>query len=75
VGDTQQITIYGSGFDGKPSITSNEFGTKARVTKNKHYGNELVVQVSVQAGSREGRQTFEVTNHDHNSCDVHYWDK
>jgi len=68
-GKTKTITITGSGFYGRPTVTSHA-GTTARVTKDS--GKLLTVKVSVKAGSRNGVFTFTITLANHKSCKVRY---
>jgi hypothetical protein len=70
VGGTVQITISGSGFQGRPSVTSNTPGTEAIVIHD--HGNVLVVLVSVKNGSRTGSYIFKISNPDHNFCRLYY---
>jgi len=48
----------GHRFYGKPTITSNEAGTRAVVTHDS--GKLLTVRVTVRAGSRKGKHTFTI---------------
>ncbi len=56
-GKTSIITIIGTAFFGRPTVTSHA-GTTARVFKDT--GTALSVRVSVKAGSRNGTYTFTV---------------
>ncbi len=69
-GFTEYINIFGYGFHGKPSIISNEGGTKFVVIHD--YGNELVAKVTIAFGSPKGTHVFKITNPDHTSCILHY---
>ena len=68
-GKTKTITITGSGFYGRPTVTSHA-GTTARVTKDS--GKLLTVTVSVKARSRNGVFTFTITLANHKFCKVRY---
>jgi hypothetical protein len=69
-GFTEYINIFGDGFHGKPSIVSNEGGTKFVVIHD--YGNELVVEVTIAFGTPKGTHVLNITNPDHTSCKLHY---
>jgi hypothetical protein len=69
-GFTEYINIFGYGFHGRPSIVSNEGGTKFIV--NHDYGNELVVKVTIAFGSPKGTHTFKITDPDGTSCILHW---
>jgi hypothetical protein len=58
-GRTVNVAITGTGFYGRPTITSNGAGTTALVIKD--HGNWMLVRVTVQAGTRRGVHTFTVT--------------
>jgi len=68
-GRTKTITITGSGFYGRPTVTSHA-GTTAQVTKDS--GKLLTVRVSVKAGSRNGVFTFTIRLANGKSCKVKY---
>jgi len=70
VGRTVTLTIVGTGFYGKPTITSNEAGTRAVVTHDS--GKLLTVRVTVRAGSRKGKHTFTIRQANGRSCRVYY---
>jgi hypothetical protein len=70
VGRTVTMTIVGTGFYGKPTITSNEAGTRAVVTHDS--GKLLTVRVTVRAGSRKGKHTFTIRQANGRSCRVYY---
>ena len=57
-GRTVMLRIIGSGFYGRPMVSSHP-GTIARVIKDT--GTQLVVRVSVRPGSRPGTYTFTIT--------------
>lgn len=57
-GKTVVVTIVGSGFYGRPIVTSHA-GTTALVTRDT--GTLLSVRVSVKRGSRNGTFTFSLT--------------
>jgi hypothetical protein len=59
VGRTVTLKIIGSGFAGRPRVTSNEPGTVVTVLHDT--GTVLVVRVSVPAGSVQG--LHEITIH------------
>jgi hypothetical protein len=69
-GFTEEIDIFGSGFHGQPSITSNEKGTRFVVTHD--HGNELIVMISIPFGSKTGKYTFTIKNPDSTSCKLDY---
>ncbi len=69
-GFTEEINIFGDGFHGKPSIVSNEGGTKFVVIHD--YGNELVVEVTIAFGTPKGTHVLNITDPDHTSCKLHY---
>jgi hypothetical protein len=56
-GKTTTITIIGTAFSGRPTVTSHA-GTSAKVTKDT--GTSLVVKVTVKAGTKNGTYTFTV---------------
>jgi hypothetical protein len=68
-GRTRTLVIHGSGFYGKPLITSHS-GTNAVVTRDT--GHTLVVRVTVRARSRIGRYTFTILLADGESCQIRY---
>jgi hypothetical protein len=70
VGRTVTLTISGTGFYGKPRITSNEVGT--RVVVSHDTGKLLTVRVTVRAGSRTGSHTFTIRLANGKSCKVNY---
>jgi hypothetical protein len=63
------LTVAGSGFYGRPSVTSHA-GTTVSVIHD--YGNSIVVRVTVRAGSRNGVFTFTIVNANGQSCKVKY---
>jgi hypothetical protein len=70
VGRTMTLTIGGSGFYGRPRITSNEVGTRAVVSRDT--GKLLTVRVTVRAGSRTGWHTFTIRLANGKSCKANY---
>ena len=56
VGRTVSITVTGTGFSGKPKVTSNGTLVKAVVTRAS--STQLIVQVTVGKTARAGRRTF-----------------
>jgi len=68
-GGTTTLGIFGSGFVGRPRVTSHP-GTTATVIRDT--GTELVVRVSVRAHSRNGVFTFTVTLANGESCQINY---
>jgi hypothetical protein len=70
VGRTVTVTITGTGFYGKPTITSTEPGLTAFVTHD--HGNSLDVPVTIKAGEPTGWQTFTISLADGNSCKVNF---
>jgi hypothetical protein len=58
VGRTETLTITGTGFYGKPRVTSSERRTTVVVAHDR--GTQLVVRVKVPKGSRKGRYTFTI---------------
>ena len=70
VGRTVTMTIVGTGFYGKPTITSNEAGTRAVVTHDS--GKLLTVRVTVRAGSPKGKHTFTIRLANGKSCRIYY---
>jgi major membrane immunogen (membrane-anchored lipoprotein) len=68
-GRTRTLVIHGSGFYGKPLVTSHS-GTNAVVTRDT--GHALVVRVTVRARSRIGRYTFTILLADGESCQIRY---
>ena len=70
VGKSVTLTITGGGFYGKPKVTSNEAGTRVGVLHDR--GTQLVVRVTVRAGSRTGEHTFTIRLADGKACKVNY---
>ncbi len=68
-GRTVTLDIDGSGFYGRPSVTSHP-GT--RVVVERDTGEQLVVAVTVARHSRNGVFTFTITEPDGQSCQVRY---
>jgi hypothetical protein len=68
-GRTVRLSIAGTGFNGRPKVTSHN-GTTALVTKDS--GTLLSVRVSVKARSRNGTFTFTITLNNGDKCDVKY---
>jgi major membrane immunogen (membrane-anchored lipoprotein) len=68
-GRTVTIDIDGTGFNGRPKVTSHA-GTTALVTRDT--GTVLVVRVTSAAHSRNGTFTFTITLADGDTCRVHY---
>ena len=68
-GRTRTLTIHGTGFYGRPHITSH-VGTTAIVTRDT--GEALVVRVAVRARSRKGVFTFTIVLADGESCQIRY---
>lgn len=63
------ITIVGTGFNGRPLVSSHR-GTKALVIRDR--GSSLAVLVSVAPHSRNGTFTFTITLANGASCQVRY---
>jgi len=63
------MTVVGSGFYGRPLVTSHT-GTFARVVRDS--GTSLVLRVTVLKGSRNGMFTFTVFMSNGTSCKVRY---
>jgi len=57
-GRTRILRIYGTGFYGRPTVRSNQGGTRALVIHDN--GKMLTVRVTVRAGSRAGMHVFTV---------------
>ncbi|NNN08743.1 MAG: hypothetical protein HKL85_06065 [Acidimicrobiaceae bacterium] len=70
VGRTVNVSIIGTGFYNKPTITSNQAGTKVVVVHD--HGDELVVRVSLRRGSSQGKYQFTITLGNGSSCKVRY---
>ena len=68
-GRTVTLSIDGSGFSGRPRVTSHA-GTTALVVRDT--GRVLVVRVSVKAHSRNGVFTFTITLANGKTCQVRY---
>jgi major membrane immunogen (membrane-anchored lipoprotein) len=68
-GKTRTLTIHGTGFYGRPRITSH-LGTTAVVTRDT--GQALVVRVAVRSRSRNGVFTFTIVLADGESCQIRY---
>lgn len=68
-GKTVTINILGTGFYGRPTVSSHA-GTRALVTHDT--GKMLTVRVTVARGSRNGMFTFTITLANGKSCKVHY---
>jgi major membrane immunogen (membrane-anchored lipoprotein) len=68
-GRTMTLSIDGSGFTGRPRVTSHA-GTTALVVRDT--GHVLVVRVSVKAHSRNGVFTFTITLANGKTCQVRY---
>ncbi len=68
-GRTVTLAIDGSGFSGRPRVTSHA-GTTALVVRDT--GSVLVVRVSVKPHSRNGVFTFTITLANGTSCQVRY---
>ncbi|MHB8379398.1 MAG: autotransporter outer membrane beta-barrel domain-containing protein [Acidimicrobiales bacterium] len=68
-GDTVTLAIHGTGFYGRPSITSHA-GTTVLVTRDT--GLLLIVRVTSRARSRNGVFTFTITLSDGLACTVRY---
>jgi major membrane immunogen (membrane-anchored lipoprotein) len=68
-GRTVTLVIDGSGFSGRPRVTSHA-GTTALVLRDT--GTQLTVRVSVKARSRNGVFTFTITLANGKSCQVRY---
>ena len=68
-GRTVTVTIIGSGFNGRPRVTSHR-GTAALVIRDR--GTSLVVRVTVTPRSRDGTFTFTITLANGMSCHVKY---
>jgi hypothetical protein len=68
-GRTVTLTIHGSGFYGRPFISSHA-GTTAFVIRDT--GKVLLVRVTARARSRNGVFTFTITQSDALSCTIRY---
>jgi hypothetical protein len=68
-GRTSTITIVGTGFIGRPRITSHA-GTTVVVARDT--GKLLTVKVTVKAGSRNGTYTFTIKLGNGKTCKVKY---
>ena len=68
-GRTVTLTIHGTGFYGRPGITSHA-GTAAVVTRDT--GQLLIVRVTSRARSRNGVFTFTITLSDGLACNIRY---
>jgi major membrane immunogen (membrane-anchored lipoprotein) len=68
-GRTVTLAIDGSGFSGRPRVTSHT-GTTALVIRDT--GTVLVVRVSVKTHSRDGVFTFTITLANGKTCQVRY---
>jgi hypothetical protein len=68
-GRTVTLAIAGSGFYGRPTVTSH---TGTVVTVLRDTGTTLVTRVKAKAGSRSGTFTFTITLADHVQCHVKY---
>ena len=68
-GRTVVLTMVGSGFNGRPRVTSHA-GTQALVTHDT--GTSLTLRVRVAARSRNGTFTFTITLADGTTCRVKY---
>lgn len=69
-GTTSTFTITGTGFYGRPTITSNAAGTTAVVTHDT--GKTLTVRVTVKAGTKRGVHTFTITLANGTSVQLRY---
>jgi hypothetical protein len=58
VGTTQNVTITGSGFIGRPRVISNVAGLTATVTRDT--GKVLTLHVVVRAGTSKGVRVFTI---------------
>jgi len=56
VGKAVTLEVFGSGFHGRPTVTSNEPGTVALVLHDS--GKVLIVRVSLMADSAKGWHLF-----------------
>ncbi|MBW4030766.1 MAG: hypothetical protein HIU57_08895 [Acidobacteria bacterium] len=70
VGRTVALSISGTGFYGRPKVTSNEVGT--RVVLSHGTDKLLTVRVTVRARSRTGWHTFTIRLANGKSCRVNY---
>jgi hypothetical protein len=70
IGKTVTLTISGSGFYGKPRITSTGSGVRAAVSHDS--GHLLTVRVTVSAKGHKGEHTFTITDADGKSCRINY---
>jgi hypothetical protein len=68
-GRTVTLTIIGSGFNGRPRVSSHR-GTTALVVRDR--GTSLAVRVTVRPRSRNGTFTFTITLANGSSCYVKY---
>jgi hypothetical protein len=73
VAATSIVTITGTGFYDKPTITSNDAHTSAVVVHD--HGTSLVVRVRVRHGAATGWHDFTITLANGRSCRVRYFTK
>jgi hypothetical protein len=70
VGKTVTMTISGTGFYGKPRVTST--GSGVRVAVSHDSGTLLTVRITVSAKGRMGEHTLTITDADGKSCRINY---
>ncbi len=70
VGRTTVVTIIGTGFYGKPTVTSNDPRTRAVVIHDR--GKQLDVRVTTPRGSSTGWHRFTITLANAQRCTVRY---
>jgi hypothetical protein len=70
IGKTVTLTISGTGFYGKPRVTST--GSGVRVAASHDSGTLLTVRISVSAKGRMGEHTLTITDADGKSCRINY---
>lgn len=73
IGKTVTLTISGTGFYGKPRVTST--GSGVRVAASHDSGTVLTVRISVSAKGHKGEHTLTITDADGKSCRINYLTK
>jgi hypothetical protein len=70
LGKTVTLTISGTGFYGKPRVTST--GSGVRVAASHDSGTLLTVRITVSAIGKKGEHTLTITDPDGKSCRINY---
>ena len=70
IGKTVTLTISGTGFYGKPRVTST--GSGVRVAASHDSGTLLTVRITVSAKGKKGEHTLTITDPDGKSCRINY---